>query len=312
MEKRDFQVLLFYKYIEVANPEKERDEQFALCQKLGIKGRIIIAKEGINGTLEGTKEATEKYIKEMNKNKYFSNITYKKSVGNGNAFPKLSVKVRPEIVTTKIHTLNPTKITGKYLSSEELHNWFEEKREFYIVDMRNDYEYASGYFEGSIFSGIHNFFDLHEVLPRLEHLRNKTIVTVCTGGIRCEKASGFLVENGFADVYQLKDGIQTYMEKYPNQNFKGKLYVFDGRMTIGFNTESPEHEIVGRCDKCNEVCDSYVNCEYDMCHRHYICCTECLDKDTGLAFCDDKCKKDYLTFQLPKENTSQKNLSLSL
>lgn len=196
------------------------------------------------------------------------------------------------------------------ITDEELHRWFEEKREFYIVDMRNDYEYASGYFEGSIFSGMHNFFDLESVLSRLDHLKNKTVVTVCTGGIRCEKASGFLVESGFADVYQLLDGIQTYMEKYPNQHFKGKLYVFDGRITVGFNTESPEHEIVGKCMQCGVMCDTYVNCEYDVCHRHYICCMDCRDKETGLAFCDDVCKENFMkskhgeAFQKPRSSAA--------
>lgn len=294
MGKEHFQVLLFYKYVTIPNPEKARDEQKKMCESLGIKGRIIIAQEGINGTVEGTVEATEKYTVAMERNQYFSGIHYKKSKGTGDAFPKLSVKIRPEIVTARMPQLNPNKTTGKYISADELHTWFEEKREFYIVDMRNDYEYSSGHFEGSILSGMHNFFELGDVLPRLQHLKNKTVVTVCTGGIRCEKASGFLVENGFADVYQLLDGIQTYMEKYPNKHFKGKLYVFDGRITIGFNTDSPEHEVVGKCMHCDVICDTYVNCEYDVCHRHYICCMDCRDSETGFAFCNSNCKEKFL------------------
>jgi len=302
MKNPQFQVLLYYKYISIPDAKKVRDEQQKLCLKLNLKGRVIIAEEGINGTVEGTVFDTEKYIKAMGKTPYFKGISYKKSTGSGNAFPKLSVKYRPEVVTTKIKNLNPQQMTGKYLSAEELHSWFESKKEFYIVDMRNDYEYISGYFENFIPSGIHNFYDLPEVLPRLEHLKNKTIVTVCTGGIRCEKASGFLVSNGFSDVYQLKDGIVTYMEKYPNQHFKGKLYVFDKRLTIGFNTDSPDHEIVGTCMQCGMACDSYVNCEYDMCHYHYICCSDCRDKETGLAFCKKVCKEKYLKYQKPHES----------
>ena len=240
MKTTKFQVLLYYKYVSILDAQRVRDEQQSLCLHLNLKGRIIVADEGINGTIEGTVSNTEKYIKAMEKSKYFKDISYKKSVGTGQAFPKLSVKYRPEVVTTKIKNLNPQQVTGKYLSADELHEWFESGKEFYIVDMRNDYEYISGYFDNFIPSGIHNFYDLPDVLPRLAHLKNKTVVTVCTGGIRCEKASGFLVSNGFADVYQLKDGIVTYMEKYPNQHFKGKLYVFDKRLTIGFNTDSPE------------------------------------------------------------------------
>lgn len=293
MKKQTFQVILYYKYIQIDNPEKIRTEQRLLCESLNLKGRIIIAKEGINGTIEGLKNDVEKYIEEMDKNKYFNNIHFKKSLGTGTSFPKLSVRFRNEIVTAGIPDLDPNKLTGKYLTAEQLHKWFIDKKEFYIVDMRNDYEYASGYFENFVPSGLKNFFNLREVLPRLSYLKDKTLVTVCTGGIRCEKASGFLVENGFKQVYQLKDGIQTYIEKYPNQHFKGKLYVFDNRLTIGFNIDDPAHEIVGRCMHCQKACDAYVNCEYYICHRHYICCENCIDKQTGFAFCDSNCKQNY-------------------
>jgi UPF0176 protein len=300
MNKNVYQVLLFYKYITIPKPLEVRSQQYDLCLKLQLKGRIIVADEGINGTVEGTAENVKKYIQAMQESTYFKNISYKSSDGTGDAFPKLSVKYRPEVVTTRIKNLNPQKVTGKYLTAEELHEWYETGKEFYIVDMRNDYEYVSGYFENFIPSGIHNFYDLPDVLPRLAHLKNKTVVTVCTGGIRCEKASGFLVSNGFTNVFQLKDGIQTYMEKYPNKHFKGKLYVFDGRLTIGFNTNSPDHVIVGRCMHCNATCDSYVNCEYDICHYHYICCMNCRDKETGFAFCKKSCKQQYMKYQHPR------------
>ena len=288
-----YQVLLYYKYVEIEDPEEVQETQRLLCLTLNLKGRIIIAKEGINGTIEGTVEDTEQYIKAMERSKYFKGISYKKSAGTGNAFPKISVKVRPEIVTAGMPALNPNNVTGKYITAEELHEWFETKKEFYIVDMRNEYEYISGYFENFIPSGMNNFFELEKVLPRFAHLKDKTVVTVCTGGVRCEKASGFLVENGFNDVYQLKDGIQTYMEKYPNEHFKGKLYVFDNRITVGFNIDEPEHEVVGKCDSCGKKTDSYVNCQYNFCHRHFILCTDCRDSETGLAFCNDECKKNW-------------------
>jgi UPF0176 protein len=305
MKQSPYQVLLYYKYVTIEIPEKVRNEQRKLCEELGLKGRIIVASEGINGTVEGTVEATEKYIEAMEKSEYFQYIHYKKSVGTGNAFPKLSVKARKEVVTARLHDLSPNEITGKYITADELHAWFESKKEFYIVDMRNDYEYISGHFEGFIPSGLHNFFDLPDVLPKIAHLKDKTIVTVCTGGIRCEKASGFLVSNGFKDVYQLLDGIQTYMEKYPNKHFKGKLYVFDNRLTLGFNTNSPEHEIVGRCYYCDTPADTYVNCEYDLCHFHHISCADCLDRETGFAFCKPECKEQYIKVQKPREEAKQ-------
>lgn len=287
------QVLLYYKYTPLSHPEKVMKGQRLLCESLGLRGRILIAKEGINGTLEGTKESTEKYIEAMQQTKDFDDIVYKKSEGDGHCFKKLSIKVRDEIVTSEVD-VKPWITTGKYLASEELHKWFLTGKEFYIVDMRNDYEYASGYFEGSVMSGMSHFKDLKNVAKKLEDLKGKTIVTVCTGGVRCEKASGFLVQEGFTDVYQLKDGIQTYMEKYPNEHFKGKLYVFDNRITIGFNTDDPKHIVVGTCMLCGITGDKYVNCMNHDCHLHFICCDNCKDEGTGLAFCSDDCKQAVL------------------
>lgn len=290
-----YTILLYYKYVTIKNPEEVRDWMRTLCEGLGMKGRILIAYEGINGTVEGDKEQIASYKKAMKNNPLFSDVIYKESSGNGNAFPKLVVKIRPELVTGGLQHIDPNKKTGKYITSDELHKWYEEKKEFYLVDMRNDFEYASGYFENFIPSGMKHFRDIKNVLPKLEHLKVKTVVTVCTGGIRCEKASGFLVENGFMDVYQLKDGIHTYMEKYPNQHFKGKLYVFDNRLLIGFHTEDPKHEIVGKCMICHSQSENYVNCGNDECHLHIIACENCKDKDYNMYFCSSFCKETYET-----------------
>jgi len=290
--ENQYQVLLYYKYTKIDDPVELMEAQKALCESLGLTGRIIVSPEGVNGTLEGTVESTEEYIQHMNNIPTFTDINYKKSKGTGKAFPRLSIKVRDEIVTSTVEGLNPTIQTGKYLSEKDLHEWFTKKKEFYIVDMRNDYEYISGQFEGSILSRFKNFRDLPKILPKLEHLKDKTIVTVCTGGVRCEKASGFLLQNGFADVYQLLNGIQTYMETYPNTHFKGKLYVFDNRITIGFNTEDQAHEIIGNCDSCGKTCDTYVNCAAPNCHRHFICCSDCRSEE--VAFCNNVCRDRYL------------------
>lgn len=309
-----FTILLYYKYIRIDDPEKVRDLQHKLCERLGLMGRIIVAHEGINGTVEGTHENTEAYINAMRQDPRFSEMKFKKSEGTGSAFPKLRVRVRPEIVSLHLgeQDINPVHITGKYITAEQLHDWIHGgkkenstslklrggssqkggTREFYIVDMRNDYEYSVGHFENSIFSGMENFRYLRDSLPQLEHLKNKTIVTVCTGGVRCEKASGFLLTQGFKDVYQLKDGIVTYMEKYPNMDFKGKLYVFDKRLVMGFNTESAEHEVVGRCVKCGSVCERLINCLNDDCARHFILCERCATQN-GRAYCPMGCRRDY-------------------
>lgn len=289
-----YEVLLYYNYVDIEDPEQLKQSQLEVCNRLNLKGRIIVSKEGINGTVEGKLENTEDYIDFMQKDKRFKNTHFKRSEGNGSAFPKLKIKVRPELVSLHLgdEDINPNQITGKHLDPDELHNWFETNKEFYIIDMRNDYEHVVGQFENSILPKLHNFRDLPEVLPELEHLKDKTILTVCTGGVRCEKASGYLLYKGFKDVYQLNGGIVSYMEKYPNQNFLGKLYVFDSRVVMGFNTDSEAHKIIALCDKCGNLSDNYVDCKYIHCkgHRQYICCNECLEKNEN-HYCSNKCSQ---------------------
>ncbi|NJS41070.1 hypothetical protein HC766_01620 [Candidatus Gracilibacteria bacterium] len=213
----------------------------------------------------------------MKKDERFCDVAFKVSHSDGSAFPyiidpitkktrpKLSIKVRSELVTTDIEghqKIGPiTGKTGKYITAKELHNWIHNSnKEFYIVDMRNDYEYEVGHFKNSVLlKNFKNFRDLPKLLPQLETLKNKTLVTVCTGGIRCEKASGILLDNGFNHVYQLKDGIIKYMERYPNEDFLGKLYVFDQRITIGFNLGDDKHQVVGKCRLCQNNTENLVD-----------------------------------------------------
>jgi UPF0176 protein len=284
-------ILLFYLYTPISNPESFMRRQRRLCEKLTLKGRIIIATEGLNGTLEGSPEHCKEYMGKLVVEPGFENIKFKISDGTGQAFPKLQIRVRDEIVATKLEDFNNigplARKTGKYLSAEELHDWIHSDKEFYIVDMRNDYEYVVGHFDKSVlFEGFGNFRELPNMLPQIEHLKNKTIVTVCTGGVRCEKASGVLLSNGFNDVYQLKDGIVTYMEKYPNQDFLGKLYVFDGRLTMGFNTEDSSHKSVGKCLECGKNSENildYYRADGDGFavppRIHNIACQECIDSN---------------------------------
>jgi UPF0176 protein len=301
----EYQILLFYKYIHIENPEVVRVWQEELAESLGLTGRCIIASEGINATFEGTKENTEEYVKELEKDSRFQNIHMKRSVGTGSAFPKLSVKTRKEIVSLHLDAcdIDPNQVTGIHLKPEELHEWLAPskaegiKKEFYIVDMRNAYEHKVGHFENSILPPIENFRDLPKVVEQIAHLKNKTVLTVCTGGVRCEKASGFLITQGFKDVYQLDGGIVSYMEKYPNENFKGKLYVFDGRVAMGpsallgtsFYTDDPRHEIIGKCDSCGDASENYVNCDNPVCHRHFLCCENCRAQNEGKAYCVGGC-----------------------
>jgi UPF0176 protein len=280
-----FKTLLYYKFVKIENPESFLEIHKLMCEKLNLKGRILISDEGINGTIEGSISETLAYMDSMHSDPRFEDMLFKQAYSNGKTFPKLQIRNREEIVTTGLdyhRELGPlTGLTGKYLSSEELNTFIKSGKEFYIIDMRNDYEFKVGHFENSILpKAFKNFRDLPAVLQEIEHLKDKTVVTVCTGGVRCEKASGFLMYHGFTNVYQLKDGIVTYMEKYPNQDFLGKLYVFDKRLCIGFNTDSKDHQIVGKCDICGAKSENLVDYIYQGSKRiHGIVCDKCLQLD---------------------------------
>ncbi len=295
----EYTILLFYKYVNIDNPEKLRDEQRALCEKLGLKGRIITAKEGINVTLEGTTENTEKYLEEYFKDPRFAGTHIKRSRGTGDAFPKLSVKARKEIVTLG-KSLTEVKSKGKVIKPEELKEWYQTKKvgeDFYVVDLRNDYEFKVGRFKGSMIpENLQNFRDVPHVLNQLESMKDKPMITVCTGDVRCEKASAFLQDMGFQDAYHLDGGIVTYMEKYPAQEFQGTLYVFDKRITMDFDSDkgvADKHVVVGKCDLCGVDSERYVNCKNPRCNKHFLCCLECSEED-GRSFCSPECREKIL------------------
>lgn len=313
-----YEIILYYKYTEVKDPTGFVLWHKNVCTELGLTGRVLIATEGINGTLEGTKEATAAYIKFMHAQDgsegtfgNFSDVVFKKSPGTGSAFPKLKVKVREEVVSLKVKNapiqkdgnvvvtdIDPNKVTGVHLKPEELKAWYEHGEDFLIVDMRNDYEFKVGHFKGSVNPKMNNFRELPNVLPQLEDIKKaskegKKILTVCTGGIRCEKASGFLMENGFDNVYQLDGGMHTYMEKYPGQDFLGALFVFDNRDTMAF---TDKREVIGTCDLCGMTTERFENCANDECHSKMLACDACIQSAGNahdavpLVFCSESCK----------------------
>ena len=287
------EILLYYKYAAIRNPEKFAKDQREFCEMHGLKGRIIVAKEGINGTLEGLVKDTKAYRAFLNSKPGFKKIHWKISEGNGFAFPRLSVKVRSEIVSLSLEKsketdVDPRKVTGKHLKPEELRAWFDKKEKFTIIDMRNDYEHKVGAFEGSVLPPLKNFRDLPKTMPKLKKFASDKVLTVCTGGVRCEKASGYLIKKGFKNVYQLDGGIVSYMEKYPGEHFKGSLYVFDGRITMAFDGKGVKREVIGRCDKCGEKTENYADCTNQDCRNQMLCCKACIEADR--AYCSHKCK----------------------
>lgn len=293
-----FEIIIFYKYTHISDPEAFMRWHKEVCILLRLTGRVLIAPEGINGTLEGKTVHLKRYEELMHAQDGspgtfgdFADVWFKHSPGQGNAFPKLKVKVRDEIVTLglgKEGDIDPNHITGTHITPQILKDWIEKGEEFEIIDMRNDYEYAVGHFKGSINPEMENFRDLAKATPELEALKDKKVLTVCTYGVRCEKASGYLKTQGFKDVYQLEGGIGTYMKAYPGEDFLGSLFVFDNRMLERFTDAYP---VVGECRVCSQKSEHYANCALADCHKKIIVCETCL-LSFGDAWCSQKCNQE--------------------
>jgi len=299
-----FQVLLLYKYVTIENPQEFADVFRKRAQELGFTGRALIAEEGINATLEGDLEKTELFVQELVKDSRLADLRVKRSLSDGKTFPKLSVKVRKEIVGTQFPQAeaDPRVRTAPHLPPEKLREMYESNEDFVVVDMRNSYEFAVGHFKNSIDPGMVASRDLEQAVVKLEKYKDKKIVTVCTGGIRCEKMSAYLLSKGFTNVHQLEDGIHTYMEKFPGKDFLGTLYTFDGRIRMDFGGD---REIVGECRLCKNKTERYSNCANDECHLHMLVCTDCAPTEKE-AFCSDKCRKHAMV--LAKKEEFKKNL----
>jgi len=250
----------------------------------------IIAHEGINATFEGHSKELHAFCEWFSADPRFADIDFKFSLGTGEAFPKLSVKVRPEIVASYLPAeIDPTKDAGTHIPPEKLRSWYERGEDFVIIDMRNSYEYQAGHFKSSIDPGMENFRDLPKVMPKLKHLAHRKVVPVCTGGVRCEKASAYLKQQGFSDVYQLEGGIHRYLEAYPGKDFEGELYVFDQRKLW---SSIPRERIkkVGTCAVCSSATNNIENCRFDDCPKQLCVCEECRTiAPVREHFCSDDC-----------------------
>ncbi len=260
-----FPVILFYKYVEIADPAEFAAAQRELCLELGLKGRVLIATEGINGTLAGPSAAIERYTEALKRDARFSDITFKLSAGDAGTFPKLVVKVRKEIVTLNAGDLEPDH--DNLLSPAAWKEQMENDPNAVVLDVRNRYETDAGRFENAIVCQIEHFRELPDYLEQLESLKAKHVLMYCTGGIRCEKASALLRQRGFQHVRQLQGGIVSYQEQFGNEHWLGECFVFDQRMTV--KVEQGLRQI-GRCAHTGEVTSRFVNCLHDPCHKLFL------------------------------------------
>lgn len=281
-------ILLFYRFAPLADPDAVRLWQRDLCESLGLRGRILISRHGINGTVGGDMAALKVYARKTKQYAAFKDLDVKWSEGGGLDaegrsvdFPRLSVKVRDEIVSFGA----PDELRvdadgvvggGTHLSPGAVHKLVAERGDDVVFfDGRNAFEAEIGRFRGAIVPDVETTRDFVAELDsgRYDHLKHKPVVTYCTGGIRCEVLSSLMVARGFEEVYQLDGGIVRYGETFGNTGlWDGSLYVFDGRGSTTFGSGA---EVLGRCAGCGEPTPRMLNCPAPGCQERVVRCEDC-------------------------------------
>lgn len=277
-------IILYYKFAPISDPDAVRLWQKALCERLNLRGRIIISKHGINGTLGGGIDDLKAYTKETKTYQGFKDTTFKWGEGSRDDFPKLSVKVRDEIVTfgaaDELRVDEQGVVNGgKHLKPEQVHQLVKERGEDVIFfDGRSSYEAEVGRFKNAVVPDVRTAKDFITELEsgKYDDIKNKPVVTYCTGGIRCEILSSMMKNRGFNEVYQIDGGIVKYGEAYADDGlWEGSLYVFDGRMGVKFSDKAKD---IANCLHCGQKTSRYTNCANVACNALIIVCEDCQDK----------------------------------
>jgi UPF0176 protein len=239
-----------YRFFSLEEPQSLREEILAKGRELDIRGTLLLGREGCNAGISGTPEkldAFEAYLQEQHK---FPVIEWKVTSSETHTYRRMLVKVKKEIVTTGHTEIRPDEFTGAYLSPAQMHEWLgRENRDFLLLDTRNDYEVRLGKFKGAMDLGTKSFRSFLEKLEAWSpEEKKKPVVTYCTGGIRCEKATAIMLRKmGFEQVWQLEGGIIKYLEEYGAGHFEGECFVFDQRLSVDGNLQKTD---VTMCHGC--------------------------------------------------------------
>lgn len=286
-----YRVLLYYQYVDIENPEQFREEHYALCERLNLLGRVIIGEEGINGTVCGLEKDTNEYKRIMHEDPRFAQMQFKEDSEAENAFRKLKVRFRPEIVTLEASNDAAPERGGQHLPPKEWHKMALED-DVVILDARNDYEWRVGRFKDAILPEVDQFKQFPQwVEEHKEELQDKKVLMYCTGGIRCERASTVVKDiTGNDEVYQLKGGIHTYGQEIPDGLWEGSMYVFDDRIKVQINDDE-HHYAVADCYHCGEKTDECYNCSNAQCNMKIELCADCFDKANGA--CSKECSENH-------------------
>lgn len=290
-------ILLYYKFTPIADPIAVKLWQKTLCDSLDLKGRILISSHGINGTVGGEMDDLKAYIKATKEFAGFKNIVFKWSDGGREDFPRMSVKARRELVGFQSSEdefevdENGVVGGGVHLKPRQVHELVEKYGDDVIFfDGRNEHEAKIGKFKDAVVPNTNTSRDFIAELEsdKYDDIKNKKVVTYCTGGIRCEVISAMMKKRGFKDVYQIDGGIVKYGEAYGDDGlWEGSLRVFDDRMTVDFSDHA---KVIGECSHCNGPTNNYENCAWANCNDLVLICLYC-KQNPDLLFHTDACRQ---------------------
>lgn len=282
----------FYQYFTIPDPQSFRDELYLKLYELSVFGRIYVAKEGVNAQISVPEDRFEAFKETLYQfDPALDGLRLNIAVDDdGKSFWVLKVKVRPQIVADGIEdpSFDPQK-RGGFLNASQVNELIEDPNTLF-VDMRNHYEYEVGHFKNALEVPSDTFKQqLPMAVEMLKEQKDKTIVMYCTGGIRCEKASAYLLHNGFKNVYAIEGGIIEYANQAKAQGlplkFIGKNFVFDHRLG-----ERITEVVIAHCHQCGQPCDQHTNCANDGCHLLFIQCEACAQKYEGC--CCETCQEE--------------------
>jgi UPF0176 protein len=244
-------VAAVYKFVKLADCAKLRAPLQAQCEALGVTGTLLLAEEGINGTIAGTRSGIDKILAYLRSDPRLSDLEHKESAANQPPFYRMKVKLKKEIVTMGVPGIDPNELVGQYVKPEDWNALISDP-DVLLVDTRNDYEVEVGTFKGAVDPRITTFREFPEyVKNNFDPAKQPRVAMFCTGGIRCEKASAYMLQQGFSEVYHLQGGILKYLENVPAEQslWQGECFVFDQRVAVGQGLAPGHYELCYGCSR---------------------------------------------------------------
>lgn len=284
---KKYLVLAYYSFTALEDPHGEVERHKKFLENRDATARIYLSEQGINGQLSAACEDAKIYMEWMHSRPEFQNLHFKVHEHYEQAFPRLSIKYRKQLVA--IDQEVDISVTGEHVSPKKWKEMLESSERPLLLDVRNDYESKVGHFEGATLPACNTF---REFIAYTEELcqkvdpENTPVMMCCTGGIRCEIYSSVLLKKGFKKVYQLDGGIINYGLEVGAKHWLGKLFVFDDRMTIPIAQE--QTPVIGTCHHCQTTTENYYNCANMDCNELFLCCGKCIESYLGC--CKETCK----------------------